>query len=234
MRLRNMERVPSPRRMPTWPCPRLRSCCKTLAGRRVGSYERGNRSTRSARITPTGAPCPICGEGTPVVHVEDNVVEYAGVRSAIPSRYQVCTACGSEQADMEYLRFGAPCRLSRNRWMDGTQRKPQDRRSLRNPARMVKPIRPTGGCAVITVSSVEAQNELDRLLDAVQQEPVAITRNGQMVAALVSPADFRLLEDFQAARNRRRENAAEFEALFDAQAGTDSRRTHDDVANRGK
>ena len=71
------------------------------------------------RITSTGAPCPICGEGTLVVHVEDNVVEYAGVRSAIPSRYKVCTACGSEQADMEDLRFNRRAMQAFKKSVDG-------------------------------------------------------------------------------------------------------------------
>ena len=55
-------------------------------------------------ITPTDVACPICGEGTLILHVEDDTVEYKGITRAIPSQYKVCTACGSEQADMDDLR----------------------------------------------------------------------------------------------------------------------------------
>ena len=99
---------------------------------------------------------------------------------------------------------------------------------------MVKPIRPTGGVRRAYREFRRSSKHLDSLLDAVQQEPVAIIRDGLVVAALVSPEDFRLLEDFQAARSRRRENAAEFEAIFDANAGTDSRGTHGDAPNMGE
>lgn len=54
-------------------------------------------------ITSTDIPCPICGEGTLVVHVEEDVVEYKGVSRAIPCQYKVCNACGSEQADAKDL-----------------------------------------------------------------------------------------------------------------------------------
>ncbi|AEK57791.1 type II toxin-antitoxin system Phd/YefM family antitoxin [Acidithiobacillus caldus] len=80
----------------------------------------------------------------------------------------------------------------------------------------------------------EAQNRLDSLLDMVQKEPVTVTRDGQVVAFLVSPEEFRLLEDFLAARSRRRENAAEFEALFDTNAGADSRKIRGDAPNGGE
>ena len=48
-------------------------------------------------ITPTDIPCPICGEGTLMVHVEEDT-------RLAPCQYKVCTACGSEQADAEDMR----------------------------------------------------------------------------------------------------------------------------------
>lgn len=42
---------------------------------------------------------------------------------------------------------------------------------------------------MITRTSVEAQNQLGELLDAVQREPVAITRHGRTAAIMVSPEE---------------------------------------------
>ncbi len=63
---------------------------------------------------------------------------------------------------------------------------------------------------MITVTSVEAQNRFGQLLDTVQREPVTITRHGRTAAFMVSPQD---MQDLQAARNSKRQSAAEaFEA----------------------
>lgn len=54
-------------------------------------------------VIPTDTECPICGEGTLVLHIEDETMEYKGIAQTIPSQYKVCIACGSEQADMDDL-----------------------------------------------------------------------------------------------------------------------------------
>ncbi len=43
--------------------------------------------------------CRICGEGELTEHEEELSVACLGVTGHIPSRYSVCGACGSEQAD---------------------------------------------------------------------------------------------------------------------------------------
>ena len=62
---------------------------------------------------------------------------------------------------------------------------------------------------MITVTSVEAQNQFGQLLDTVQREPVAITRHGRPTAFVVSPQDMDELLD---ARRRRSRAVAELEA----------------------
>jgi prevent-host-death family protein len=75
---------------------------------------------------------------------------------------------------------------------------------------------------MITVTSVEAQNKFGQLLDTVQREPVIITRHGRATAYMVSLQDMQELQDLQAARRKRREAVAEFEAHF---ASADTRLT---------
>ena len=41
--------------------------------------------------------CPICEEGNLQEHVEDNEVEYKGVKGRVPFYLSVCSECGSEQ-----------------------------------------------------------------------------------------------------------------------------------------
>ncbi|MBU2722396.1 hypothetical protein F6A13_07705 [Acidithiobacillus sp. 'AMD consortium'] len=55
-------------------------------------------------IIPIDTACPICGEGTLILHIEGDTMEYKGITRTIPSQYKVCTACGSEQADIDDLR----------------------------------------------------------------------------------------------------------------------------------
>ena len=62
---------------------------------------------------------------------------------------------------------------------------------------------------MITVTSVEAQNRFGRLLDAVQREPITITRNGRIAAFIVSRQD---MDDLINARSKRSKAVAEFEA----------------------
>lgn len=59
------------------------------------------------------------------------------------------------------------------------------------------------------MTSVEAQNRFGRLLDAVQREPITITRNGRIAAFIVSPQD---MDDLINARSKRSKAVAEFEA----------------------
>lgn len=59
------------------------------------------------------------------------------------------------------------------------------------------------------MTSVKAQNRFGRLLDAVQREPITITRNGRIAAFIVSPQD---MDDLINARSKRSRAVAEFEA----------------------
>ena len=63
---------------------------------------------------------------------------------------------------------------------------------------------------MITKTSAEAQNQFGQLLDAVQREPVVITRHGRVASVVVSPRD---MEELEAARTARRSKiAADWEA----------------------
>lgn len=53
--------------------------------------------------------------------------------------------------------------------------------------------------AMITVTSVEAQNKFGQLLDTAQREPVIITRHGRPAAYMISPQD---MKEFQEVRAR--------------------------------
>jgi prevent-host-death family protein len=65
---------------------------------------------------------------------------------------------------------------------------------------------------MITVTSVEAQNRFGRLLDAVQREPITITRNGRTAAFIVSPQDMEDLANARSKRSKRSKAVAEFES----------------------
>jgi prevent-host-death family protein len=67
---------------------------------------------------------------------------------------------------------------------------------------------------LITLTSVEAQNQFGKLLDTVQREPISITRHGRTTAFVVSPLDMDELLD---SRRKRSKALAEFEA-WSAQA----------------
>jgi antitoxin Phd len=62
--------------------------------------------------------------------------------------------------------------------------------------------------AVITMTSVEAQNRFGQLLDTAQREPVAITRHGHPTAFIVSPQE---MEELLDARRRRSKAVADLE-----------------------
>ena len=62
---------------------------------------------------------------------------------------------------------------------------------------------------MVTMTSVEAQNSFEKLLDTVQREAVAITRHGRPTAFVVSPQDMDELLDV---RRRRSQAVADFEA----------------------
>jgi prevent-host-death family protein len=71
---------------------------------------------------------------------------------------------------------------------------------------------------MIIMTSVEAQNSFGKLLDTVQREAVAITRHGRPTAFVVSPRD---MEEILAAKRRRSEAVADFEAWrAEAEAST--------------
>ena len=73
----------------------------------------------SETITATDTLCPICGEGMLVLHVEEDAVAYKGVTRTVPSQYKVCTACGSEQADMDDLRVNKRAMQAFKKEVDG-------------------------------------------------------------------------------------------------------------------
>jgi antitoxin Phd len=75
------------------------------------------------------------------------------------------------------------------------------------------------GSAVITITSVEAQNRFGQLLDTVQREPVAITRHGRPTAFVVSPQE---MADVLDARRRRSQAVKQMQA-WSAQAAKRSR-----------
>jgi antitoxin Phd len=62
---------------------------------------------------------------------------------------------------------------------------------------------------MLTVTSVEAQNRFGQLLDAVQREPITITRHGRTAAFIVSPQDMDALNNV---RSKRSKAVAELEA----------------------
>ena len=64
---------------------------------------------------------------------------------------------------------------------------------------------------MITITAVEAQNDLDQVLDTVQREPVTITRDGRVVAFMVSEQD---MQDLQDARRKRGAAVEAFESFF--------------------
>lgn len=65
---------------------------------------------------------------------------------------------------------------------------------------------------MLAISSIDARNRFDQLLDLISQEPVAITQHGQTVAFVVSPQDMADLQDVEA---RRIEAVKRFELFFD-------------------
>jgi prevent-host-death family protein len=55
---------------------------------------------------------------------------------------------------------------------------------------------------MITMTSVEAQNQFGKLLDTVQREPVSITRHGRPTAFIVSPTEMDELLDSRLKRSK--------------------------------
>lgn len=55
---------------------------------------------------------------------------------------------------------------------------------------------------MLTVTSVEAQNRFGQLLDAVQREPITITRHGRTAAFIVSPQDMDALNNVRSKRSK--------------------------------
>lgn len=64
-----------------------------------------------------------------------------------------------------------------------------------------------------TVTSVEAQNRFDELIDSAQREPVTITRRGRPVVFVLSPED---MKDLLAVRQQRERVVSDFETFFRA------------------
>ncbi|MBC7379487.1 MAG: type II toxin-antitoxin system Phd/YefM family antitoxin [Burkholderiaceae bacterium] len=64
---------------------------------------------------------------------------------------------------------------------------------------------------MISVTSVQAQNNFGKLLDSAQREPVIVTRHGRAAAFIVSPHD---MDELMAARGKRSRAVQAFEAFF--------------------
>ncbi len=64
---------------------------------------------------------------------------------------------------------------------------------------------------MITVTSVQAQNNFGQLLDTALREPITITRHGRPAAFIVSPQD---MDELMDARRKRSKAVQEFEAFF--------------------
>lgn len=62
-----------------------------------------------------------------------------------------------------------------------------------------------------TITSIEAKNRFDELLDSAQREPITITRRGRPVAFVLSPEDMKELLD---TRRQREQTLTDFEAFF--------------------
>jgi len=62
---------------------------------------------------------------------------------------------------------------------------------------------------MITVTSVEAQNQFGKLLDMAQREPVSITRHGRPTAFIISPLE---MDDMLDSRRKRSKALADLEA----------------------
>jgi prevent-host-death family protein len=63
--------------------------------------------------------------------------------------------------------------------------------------------------AMVTVTSVEAQNRFGQLIDGAQREIITVTRHGRPAAFIVSPRD---MEELLDTRRRRSRAVAEMEA----------------------
>lgn len=62
-----------------------------------------------------------------------------------------------------------------------------------------------------TLTSVEAKNHFEELLDSAQREPITITRRGRPIAFVISPEDMKELLD---TRRQREQVLADFEEYF--------------------
>ena len=76
---------------------------------------------------------------------------------------------------------------------------------------------------MLTISSIEARNRFDQLLDLIWQGPVAITHQGQTVAFVVLPQDMADLQDVNAKRTQAVEQFEAFFAEADAAKSSDMR-----------
>lgn len=76
---------------------------------------------------------------------------------------------------------------------------------------------------MLTVSSIDAQNRFEQLLDTVQREPVTITRHGRTAAFIVSQQDMVDLQDVKA---RRTQAVQQFEDFFEQAEATKSSDMH--------
>ena len=63
--------------------------------------------------------CPICGAGQVSDHVEQVLAEYKGHRGQVPSRYQLCDACGSDFAGAVEMRANKRAVMAFRKQLDG-------------------------------------------------------------------------------------------------------------------
>ncbi len=63
--------------------------------------------------------CPVCGAGPVTDHVEQVDAEYKGHQARVPSRYQMCGACGSDFAGAAEMRANKRAVMAFRKQVDG-------------------------------------------------------------------------------------------------------------------
>ncbi|MBU2783572.1 MAG: type II toxin-antitoxin system MqsA family antitoxin [Acidithiobacillus caldus] len=138
----------------------------------------------------TSVRCPLCGEGSLVLHHEEQTVEYRGTTGNIPYRYKVCTSCGSEQADMDDLRFNRRAMRAFKKSVDGLLTGEEVRR-IRERLRITQAKAATlfgGGPVAFSkyesddIVQSEAMDKLLRLADAFPETVLTFLRQREGIA----------------------------------------------------
>ena len=85
---------------------------------------------------------------------------------------------------------------------------------------------------MISVTSVDAQNRFDQLLDMARREPVSVIRHGRPAAFIVSPQDMEELLDVRVRRSRAVEALEGWSARASTVAPAAAAELSDDDVNR--